>query len=255
MTTPDPRSGLMQLEEMITSDLHEHIDPANRGAIIGWGLFFTVVHQVHALEALHNTNTCSSASPIRRSAIEHTLTLRWCADEGDRFGDIYNRKLRNDQIQLAKALRAAGSVERYADQYKVMEETVRTVNETVPPDPNERLAKIEHLLDGYRLTGEKSLYHAESRFTHPTPTGVQQFFTSNEEAFVLSQLPIHEEMVDCRIFSLWILHTAMLGFNELLNEKPWSEELRSIAEEFDLSTRLPQWRGSERLGPRKFHQG
>ncbi|MFE5295895.1 DUF5677 domain-containing protein [Streptomyces sp. NPDC056632] len=243
MAEPDPGDGLLRLEDLITDDLHTRIDPMNRASVIGWGLFFAVAHQVRAVLALHKADACGAASPNRRSALEHTITLRWCVDQGDRIGDIYNRKLRNDQIQLAKALKADGTADRYKDAYQVMADTVKTVNETIASDPNERLAKIEHLMEGYGLSMERTFYQVESRFVHPTLTGVQMFFKDDGEAFNVSQMPIHEEIVACQLYCLWILHAAMLAFNEVLDGKPWTEDLEKIAKDFGFMTTLPQWQG------------
>jgi hypothetical protein len=243
MTEPDPGEGLIRLENLISEDLHERITPTNRATVIGWGLFFTAVHQIRAVLVLHQADACGAASPNRRSALEHTVTLRWCADQGDRIGDIYNRKLGMDQIQLAKAIRADGAADRYEGAYQVMAATVKRVKESTAPDPNERLAKIEHLMTGYGLDKEWSYYTVESRFTHPTLTGAQLFFQDDGEAFRVSQTPIHEELVPCPLFCLWILHTAMLCFNELLTDKPWTAELEKVAKEYGFMSTLPEWQG------------
>jgi uncharacterized protein YlaN (UPF0358 family) len=247
MTEPNPGESLLRLENLITADLHEHIDPTNRAAVIGWGLFFHVSHQVCAVLTLHKAGVCTAASPNRRSALEYAITLRWCVDQGDRIGDIYNRKLRGDQIQLAKALKADGTKDRYKSAYEIMVETVKTVNETIKADPNEKLVKIDNLIKGYKLTKEWSFYTVESRFTHPTPTGVQMFFKTEGDAFHVSQAPIHEELVDCQMYCLWILHAAMLALNEVLTGKPWTSELEKIAKEYGFITTLPEWQGPEDL--------
>jgi hypothetical protein len=243
VTEPDPGEALIRLENLISEDLHELIDPANRASLIGWGLFFTVVHQIRAVLLLHRAGACGAASPNRRSALEHTVTLRWCVDQGDRIGDIYNRKLGMDQIQLAKAIRSDGTADRYQEAYQFMADTVKTVKESIAPDPNERLAKIEHLMKNYGLTREWSYYTVESRFTHPTLTGTQMFFQEDGDAFRVSQMPIHEELVSCPLFCLWIFHTAMLCFNELLRGKPWASELEKVANEYGFMTTLPTWQG------------
>jgi len=243
MTEPDPGEGLIRLENLISQDLHERITPSNRATVIGWGLFFTAVHQIRAVLVLHQAGACGAASPNRRSALEHTVTLRWCADQGDRIGDIYNRKLGMDQIQLAKVIRADGTADHYADAYQVMAATVKTVKESIAPDPNERLAKIEHLMTGYGLTKEWSYYTVESRFTHPTLTGTQMFFQDDGKDFRVSQMPIHEELVSCPLFCLWILHAAMLCFNELLTGRPWTTELEKVAQEYGFMSTLPTWQG------------
>ncbi|XUL89450.1 DUF5677 domain-containing protein [Streptomyces galilaeus] len=243
MTEPTAGEALIRLENLISGDLYKHIDPMNRASVIGWGLFFNLAHQVRAVLTLHKAGACGAASPNRRSALEYAITLQWCVDQGDRIGDIYNRKLRGDQIQLAKALKADGTKDRYKDAYEVMVQTVKTVNETIAADPNERLVKIENLVEGYGLTKEWSFYTVESRFTHPTPTSVQMFFKTEDEALHVSQMPIHDEPVACQLYCLWIFHLGMLAFNEVLTDKPWTAELEQVAKEFGFATRLPQWQG------------
>lgn len=181
------------------------------------------------------------AAPNRRSAFEHAVSLRWCADQGDKIGDIYNCELRGDQIQLANALRAEGSQRRSTDAYQRMVETVKIIEDSIPAEPGERLAKIEYLLDGYGMRSEKTYCQLESRFVHPTLTGAQMFFQDDGKAIVLSQLPIHKEVVPCQLFALWVLHDAMLAFNELLAGRPWTIALEKIAQEFGLVAQMPTW--------------
>lgn len=238
---PRRSAGLTRLEDLIEPGLYLRVDGTNRAAVVGWGLFFAVAHQVRSVLELHRVDACGSGAPNRRSAFEHAVTLRWCADQGDKIGDIYNRKLRGDQIQLANALRAEGSLYRSTDAYQRMVETVKIVEEAIPAEPGERLAKIEHLLDGYGMRSEKTYYHLESRFVHPTLTGAQMFFQDNDEAIVLSQVPIHKEVVPCQLFALSVLHGAMLAFNELLAGRPWTATLEEIAQEFGLTAKLPTW--------------
>jgi hypothetical protein len=104
-----------------------------------------------------------------------------------------------------------------------------------------RLVKIENLIKGYGLTNVASFYQVESRFTHPTPTGVQMFFKTEGDAFHVSQSPMHEEIVPCQLYCLWIFHIAMLAFNEVLTDKPWTTALEEIAKEYGFATTLPQW--------------
>ncbi|MFI0188652.1 hypothetical protein ACH4PW_13975 [Streptomyces sp. NPDC017082] len=193
MTEPDCGEGLIRLEKLISEGLHERITPTNRARLIGWGFFFGPPDPSGARAASNRRQR--GGEPDRRRSLEHSVTLRWCVDQGDRIGDIHNRKLGMDQIQLAKAVRADGTADRYADAYQVLAATAKTVKESISPDPNERLAKIEHLMTGYGLTKEWSFYTAESRFTQPTLTGTQMFFQDDGEAFRVSQKPIDEELV------------------------------------------------------------
>jgi hypothetical protein len=252
MQEPDHAQGIIRLESLIEDDLHLRIDPTNRATVIGWGLFFTVAHQVRALLELHRVGACAVAAPNRRTAVEYMITLRWSLDQGDRIGGIFNRKLRGDQIQLAKSLRDEENTGLYTKEaYEFMVQTVKTVSDTIPPDPNERLAKIEHLLAGYNLKTWKSLYQLESRFVHATPTGVQMFFRDggDEDAIYLSQMPLREEVVPCIEFAFMVLFYAMLTFNGLLIGAPWDEELRQLSVEYGLPATLPTWQGTSSMQP------
>ena len=76
------------------------------------------------------------------------------------------------------------------------------------------------------------------------------FFQEDGDAFRVSQMPLHQEMVPCHAFCLWILHTAALYFNELLTGKPWTVELQQIAEQYGFPTTLPEWQGEGDTRPK-----
>jgi len=212
------------------------IDGASRAAVVGWGLFFTVLHQVEAVLHLHQKQCCLAAAPNRRTAVEYAVCLVWLADQGDQVVDVLNRRLQNDQKQLANLLRAANLTERFPpDAYQTL---VDTVAAEVPPEPDERL-KIGPLLDEYGYSALKTYYQVESRFIHPSLTAVQVFARDSEEALLLGQRPLSEELVPCQRFCLMVLFDAMLAFNTLLIGNPWTQALMRVATDHDLPERLP----------------
>jgi len=93
-TPPDPADGLTRLEELISPDLHKHMDVTSRSTEVGWGLFFAVLHQVEATLHLHQHRCCFAAAPNRRTAVEYAVFLVWLADERDKVVDVLNRSLR-----------------------------------------------------------------------------------------------------------------------------------------------------------------
>ncbi|MEY9965344.1 hypothetical protein ABIA33_003386 [Streptacidiphilus sp. MAP12-16] len=233
MTPPDPAVTILRLEELITPDLHEHLDPQNRAAVVGWGWFFLIRDQISAVLLLHREQRCAAAAPNRRAAVEHTMTLLWLADEGDSVVDVFNRGLQQDQIQLANMLRAADMTHTMqSDAYAVLEATVAT---DIPPHPDERLRKIDHLFRAYESHTLRAYYQVESRFAHPSLTGAQLYFRDQENGFQISQESLFPEAVPCQLFSLHVLYDAMLAFNGLLLGTPWSETLASVADKHDLS--------------------
>lgn len=214
--------------------------------MVGWGLFFTVVHQVEAMLYLHRNQCCFAAAPNRRTAVESAVCLVWLADQGDHVVDVLNRGLRNDQIQLANRLREANLVERFppAD-YQVLVDTVAT---ELSREPDETLLNVGHLLDEYGYGALKAYYQVESRFVHVSLTAIQAFARDSEEGLLLGQRPRYGELVPCQQFCLMVLFDAMLAFNKLLVGNPWTEALLEIAADHGLSADLPARKGRHNRG-------
>jgi hypothetical protein len=237
MSAPEPSEGLTRLEELISPDLHLNIDAASRASSVGWGLLFTVLHQVEAILYLHRQGCCFAAAPNRRTAVEYAVWLVWLADQTDQVVDVLNRGLRQDQIQLANRLRDAGLTERVPpDAYQILVDTVGTA---LPPEPDERLLKIGQLLDEYGYGALKAYYKVESRFVHPSLTAIREFTHDSNEGLLFRQRPLHEELVPCQQFCLMVLFDAMLAFNTLLVGSPWTDVLMEVAADHNLPTHLP----------------
>jgi hypothetical protein len=172
MSAPEPSDGLTRLEELISPNLHLNIDAASRASRVGWGLLFTILHQVEAILYLHRQQCCFAAAPNRRTAVEYAVCLVWLADQTEQVVDVLNRGLRQDQIQLANRLREASLTERVPpDAYQVL---VGTAGTALPPEPDERLLNFGQLLDEYGYSVLKAYYNVESRFVHPSLQGPRQ---------------------------------------------------------------------------------
>jgi hypothetical protein len=237
MSAPEPSDGLTRLEELISPDLHLNLDGASRAPRVGWGLLFTVLHQVEAILYLHRQGCCFAAAPNRRTAVEYAVCLVWLADQTDQVVDILNRGLQQDQIQLANRLRDARLTERFPrDAYQVLVDTVGT---ELSPERDERLLHVGPLLDEYGYDALKAYYKVESRFVHPSLTAIQEFAHDGEEGLIFRQRPLHEELVPCQQFCLMVLFDAMLAFNTLLVGSPWTDMLMEVAADHGLPTHLP----------------
>ncbi|MGH4013863.1 MAG: hypothetical protein ACRDSL_08015 [Pseudonocardiaceae bacterium] len=236
MTEHTPQDGILQLEELIHAGLHKYIDPASRAAQVGWGAFFTVVHQIRAVLTLHRDRVCFSAGPNRRTIVEYILFLAWLADDGESVVDVLNRSLQNEQKHMATRLSGASLLDQFPEHARqVLAETIAT---PLAPHPDERLLKPSHLIEEYDST-LKSYYAAESRFSHVSLTSIQFFLKTEDEAIRLTQMPVPEEPISCPEFCLHTLSQALLVFNELLLDHPWTAELARIAEDYGLDTRRP----------------
>jgi hypothetical protein len=166
------------------------------------------------------------------------MCLVWLADEGDKVVDVLNRAHISSQIQLANAMREADLVERFSEGYETLVDTVNTV---VPKGTDERLLKVQHLLDAYGLKDLKVYYQAESRFSHPSLTAIGAFAHGKNDGLALHQRPrFEQELASCQEFCLMVLVVAMQAFNEMLTDKPWGEELAGIAEAHGPRPDLPK---------------
>ncbi|MEY9845213.1 hypothetical protein ABH940_002283 [Streptacidiphilus sp. BW17] len=233
MAEPDYAQGLERLHALISGDLHEHIDPLSRPAIVGWGWFFQIVHQLYAVQRGHQDGHCGSGAPNRRSAFEHALSLFWLVDLGDDAVDILNRALQEDQKQLANLVKAAGLEQKVSEEaYQVL---WGTIAESIPSHPEEGTRKISQLLKKYDLKELATYYCVESRFAHPTLSSAQMFFADRGETYELHQLPRFEEAIPCHQFCVQILFDSMHAFNRLMLGQPWSAALQEIAEEYGLT--------------------
>jgi hypothetical protein len=234
--TPDPGDGLRRLEAMISQDLHRKIDPASRAAIVGWGLFFNVVYQITAILHLHKRECCFAAAPNRRTAIEYTLYLVWLANEGDHVVDVLNRGLQQSQVQMERRLRADNAIASFP------QEALHTLADTIamelPAESDETLLRVSHLLDEYGYGGLKPYYRAESRFIHVSLTAVRAFARDSVDGLLRGQRSIDGEVMPCQQFCLPVLFDAMLAFNSLLVDSPWTKPLTQIGADYELPTVL-----------------
>lgn len=237
VTERAPQDGLLELEELIYADLHKYIDPVSRAAQVGWGVFFTIAHQVRAVLMLHRERACFSAGPNRRTIIEYALFLAWLVDDGDSVVDVLNRATQNEQKQMMTRLRDDPILEKFPEH--ILQTVEATIAEPLDPHPDERLLKVWHLMEEYdsRL---KSYYMAESGFSHVSLTSIQFFMKPAGEAVALGQMPVPEEAMPCPDFCLHAFSQAFLAFNELLIGQPWTDELARIAADYGLDTRRPK---------------
>jgi hypothetical protein len=158
--------GINRLDALIYPDLHKYIDPESRVAQVGWGMFFTIFHQVRTVLTLHRDEVCFSAGPNRRTIFEYLLTLAWLSDDGESVVDVLNRGLQRDQIRLSRYVKQHSILDNFPEQaQRIFSETLAAPLE---PHPNEQLLHPSHLMEMYN-TRLKSYYAAESRFSHVSP--------------------------------------------------------------------------------------
>jgi hypothetical protein len=236
VTENTPQAGILELEKLLYPDLYKLVDPTSRAAQVGWGIFFTVAHQIRAVLTLHRDKVCFSSGPNRRTIIEYALFLVWLADDGDVAVDALNRSLQNNQKLLASQLRDGSLLDQFPAH--TQQELAKTVAEPLVPHPDERLLKPWHLIEEYD-SSLKPFYAAESRFSHVSMTSVQFFVKTHGDAVSLTQMPDPEETISCPEFCLHTFAQALAAFNRLLVGQPWTAELARIADEFGADIRRP----------------
>ena len=237
MAERSPQEGLNRLEALIYPDLHRYVDPTSRAGLVAWGVFFTATQQICGVLRLHSGGFCFSAGPNRRTIIEYILFLCWLADDGEAAVDVLNRSLQNNQKMMSTRLQLASQLEKYPE--RAREILAQTIAEPLEPHPDERLLKPWNLIDEYDST-LKSYYAAESGFSHVSMMAIQFFMKQTDEATELSQTPVPAEPVPCTELCLHLLSQAMLAFNEILVDQPWTTPLAEIAAEYGLETQRPQ---------------
>jgi hypothetical protein len=113
-----------------------------------------------------------------------------------------------------------------------------TLAAQLPPHPDERLSAFRNLMLEYGFGAMVPIYNVLSGHTHLSLEGAQQFFKGSDDAFHLSQQPIHNELMPCEVVCLNMQFDTMLAYNELLRTRPWTAQLSAIAEDHSLPVRL-----------------
>ncbi len=209
----------------------------DRAPLVAVGLYYHLVNQVAALMLLRSSGFDRACAPLRRSLIEHMLYLIWLADAGDQAVDAMNRGLQHQQRRLRDVMTAAGAPVPTAEQRAILDTTIETA---VVTTDQEHLLRIAHLLDAYPLSPIlKSVWQVESGWTHPSLHVMQLYVEQRPEATVLHQQPYHEQLTDSTPVACFLtLYYATLALDALLGN-PWTEQLTSIAERYDMPTGLP----------------
>ena len=227
------------IEELVAlADQPLPITGTDRALLVAVGLYYHLVNQVAALMLLRSSQFDRACAPLRRSLIEHMLYLIWLADAGDVAVDAMNRGLQHKQRQLRDTITAAGVPVPTAEQRATMDTTIQTA--LPAPSDQDYLQHITHLLDAYPLSPVlKGLWRAESGWAHPSLHVMQLYVEQRPDATVLHQRPYHEQLADYTPVACFLtLYFGTLALDALLGN-PWTEQLISIAERYDMPTALP----------------
>lgn len=224
-------------ELLALADRPMPIGRTDRAPLVAVGLYYHLVNQAAALMLLRSSGFDRACAPLRRSLIEHMLFLIWLADAGDAAVDAMNRGLQYKQGQLRDTITAAGLPIAAAEQRAAMDSVIHAA---VPASDQEHLQHITQLLDAYPLSPMlKSLWRAESGWTHPSLHVMQLYVEQRPDATVLHQQPYHEELAGHTPTTCFLtLYFSTLAMDALLGN-PWAEQLASIAEQYDMPSALP----------------
>jgi len=191
------------------------ISGTDRAPLVAVGLYYHLVNQVAALMLLRSSRFDRACAPLRRSLVEHMLYLIWLADAGDQAVDAMNRGLQHQQRRLRDAITAADAPVPTAEQRAILDATIET---TVVATDQEHLQHVAQLLDAYPLSPLlKSVWQAESGWTHPSLHVMQLYVEQRPEATVLYQQPYHEQLADYTPVACFLtLYFATLAMDVLL---------------------------------------
>jgi hypothetical protein len=238
MTATGHGTGIDRLNALITPDLWCEVDAANQAAVVGWGTTFHVLHQVKAIRTLHAEGQCHATVPLLRSVMEYTLGTMWLADAGQDAVDVLNRRLQSSKHKLGADLDLDSAISLEDFPAEAVQAFMDTLAAQLPPHPDERLSAFRNLMLEYGFAAMVPVYNVLSGHTHLSLEGAQQFFEGSDDAFHLSQQPIHNELTPCEFVCLNMQFDTMLAYNELLRTRPWTAQLSAIAEDHGLPGRL-----------------
>lgn len=253
MTSADPIDGIHRLRSLANDDLYKLVDPGDRAAVIGWGMTFNVIHFVDGIVQLHNAGNCFAAGPLRRAALEYSMTTVWLADARDEAANALNSGLQYKMGSLLDKMKEVDAVKRFPEDAIANAQAVKDAK--LPKATQSNLLLASHLLDAYDWDEEDEkdvegatriplllVYDAESSFSHASLMGAQAFFRDTGKAIALGTKPEPAEFVPCLIIGLSVMFTSMLAYNELLISKPWTDTLQEVATDFGFGLTLPKRR-------------
>jgi hypothetical protein len=240
MTTPDPGAGLARLDALITPGL-QPADTGSRAAVAGWGMMLTVVHQARGVRVLHAAGQCHAALPLLRSLTEYAMGAIWVADAGEDAVDVLNNRLQHSHGRLARDMAGPGGIDVEAAFPARLVTRFRSVlDAALSSHPDDRLTHFSSLLEEYGLGKMIPVYDVLSGFSHLSLSGAQAF--SHDDLAGTTTLflqPRKAEPVPCEVYCLGMYFDAMRAYNVLLEGRPWTEELASIAADHGITAPLP----------------
>jgi len=240
--TADPSSGLERLNALFTPDLWSLVDGENPAAVIGWGTTFYVAHLVRGIRTLHVAAQCSTVFPLMRTVMEYAVGTIWLADAGEEAVAVLNRKLVGSQRKLSNDLSYIDLDTAFPSE--VVQAFREKLAAQLAPYPGERLSAFRHLLEEYGFEQMIPVYNVTSGLSHLSLEGAQIFFRQSKDGTRLSQHPFNDETVPCEVVCLGMQFSTMLAYNELLDSRPWTTELKAIAEQHGLTTEIARKVGS-----------
>ena len=235
MTNTDYGAGLDRLLQLVTPDLHEHVDSNSLASITAWGTVFNAIHYARGLRALHEADLCAATTPVLRSLLEFTVGTMWLSDAGQEAVEVLNRGLAYSQDRLHRSLENADELvgwrERFPEEALDVFDRVRSTNLGPHPDAH-LLSGFKHLLEAYGFAGWVPIYNVLSVLSHLSLTGAEGYVRTAKGGWNASQTLFEPELAPCVSIAFSLLLDAMAAFDAMLIGRPWRVVLEEIASEY-----------------------
>lgn len=193
--------GLYELtENLILQGKYRNLDAYVRG----W--YLHVHHGCESILTLSSRGLQFETAPLRRSVIEHTLTLKWVRYDGEPAIDVLGRAGVHSMQRIEQAKKNAGFDLMAVEDLEALQRVADAVDKS-----NDRYANFAPRAEKLGGNVEMVSFLQETMFSHPSLPGAMMFFepTKGFDRF--------DQAYFC---SYWLLY-ALVHLNEMFSPTPW----------------------------------
>ena len=190
-----------------------------RAAHLAHGWYQRVRRSCEAIIGLSRLGYGPEAAPIRRTIIEHTVALRWLAEEGDDVLDVMALEHADRAKRIKKATKAANWTSVDQDELQAV------IDEIDQESRDHTMAEFKHFSRQNRDPSILAAYLAEVGRAHATyQSAVDYMDMERKEALSESRA----EIDDIKMASDFLLEATAL-FHSMFDEPVWADSIAELA--------------------------
>ena len=219
------------------------LDPLHRPAtylVHGW--YMRVHRNVGALLLLSRNGYEAEAGPIRRSIIEHTVALKWLAQDDGVAATVVRRGHAFDAGKRKEAIEAAG----WGAPSAIFDEVIGDLAATEGSKQHDHLLLFKRRCEAYGNPHDWSVYLIETSQSHPGWETAVAYLSEEQPPRALSE-PRSQGRDDVGFSALHLLE-SLAAVSDMMASSPWVDRLTAMAERvraLDNAVRrergMPEW--------------